>query len=304
MPEIDLNCECPGCPQMFMTVDPGPGYTPVQLRAHYKTRDMVFHCDTCGCVYRMVDDGNPADPTGTVVLSDESPPAVSSLGATVSGTITGGTVVRVSGDGFDVAGATLTVKFDGVAGTSLSVIDRKTLDITTPAGKLRMNISDQCVKLTHGAVSPASFAVGAIVTGITSGAAGTIREVDGGGAFILVNTVSTPFEDGETITDDAGTPNSATLTTTVAMPFQTAETITGVTSGSTGTVDSVAPFKITSPSAAFTAGEEVTGGTSGARATLDGTAPTNGDVDVSVSNDWGQRGDGSSALAGAYEYTI
>ena len=255
-------------------------------------------CPTCGCRYVTEDDGVPVGSGGGVQAKDVSPPRIDSLDI-VTGAVAGGAVVRVTGHGFNLE--VPTVKFDGVAATSPSVVDNETLDVTTPAGKIKLNVAQVCVKLTHGGSAGGPFQVGETVTGGTSASTAVVREVDGGDAYLLVDTWSGVFTDGETLTGGTSTA-TATLTATVALPFQVAETVTGVTSAETATVDSLAPLKVSSPSGPFTAGEEITGGSSAARATLDGTNPMDGAVDVTIENTtYGSRP--GNFLAGGFDYT-
>jgi hypothetical protein len=248
----------------------------------------ISECPICGCHYRTEDDGVPVGSGGGIQLKDEARPRITSTTGTTSGPAIGGTTVRINGHALDRA-ATLTVKFDGIAGTGLSVVDDTAVDINTPAGRIKLVLADgPYQKMDHGTVTGGPFQVGETLTGGTSAATCEVVEVDGGGAYVLVKNVSGTFQASETLS--GGTSSAtASFTSLADLPFSVGETVTGVTSTETGTVDTVSPLRITSPSGSFTAGEDITGGTSGARATLDGTTPMDGNVNVSVENTWGQR---------------
>jgi hypothetical protein len=220
------------------------------------------------------------------------------LGATQQGGTAGGTSVTVNGHSFNTA--TPTVKFDGVAGTSLNVVDDGELTVNTPAGKVKLVVAESHLKLSHGSVTGGPFQVGETVTGGTSAATGVVTEQQSN--YLMVKTVSGTFQDAEVLT---GGTSGATATTDAdpSVPaFSAGETITGQTSAVTATCQEVSPLRVDTLSGSFTAGEEIKGGTSGARATLHASAPMDGDVDVTIENTWGQRSTGGT-LAGAFEYT-
>lgn len=255
-------------------------------------------CPTCGCQFVTEDDGVAVGSGGGVQTKNVSMPRIDSLGATASGTLAGGTTVRVNGHAFNVA--TPTVKFDGVAGTGLAVVNDSALDVNTPAGQLKLNIVEgPYQKLQHGTVSGGPFTVGETITGATSAETAVVEEV--GADFLLVSSVSGAFTASETL-DGASSLASASYTSIGDLDFSVSESVTGVTSGAQGTLQSISPFKVSGVSGGpFTDGEDITGGTTGALAKLD-TPGSTGDVDVTVENSNGQRLTGG-ALAAAFEYT-
>lgn len=109
-------------------------------------------------------------------------------------------------------------------------------------------IQPECNWLLYDARS-AAFNLGATVTGGTSGATAKIRRIidnTSTGALQLGDITGGPFQDNETITDDGGTPGSATSNGTVGNwlqlydnesgTFAVGETVTGGTSGAEGVV--------------------------------------------------------------------
>ncbi|HUW16293.1 MAG TPA: IPT/TIG domain-containing protein [Actinomycetes bacterium] len=234
---------------------------------------------------------------GGVQTKDVSSPSIASIGLS-SGPVAGGTKVRVNGHAFIVEAPT--VKFDGVPGTNLVVLNDAAIDVDTPAGKLTIFLTaGPYRKLLHGTVSGGPFTVGETITGATSAVTATIKEV--GAGFLLVDAVSGEFTASETL-NGAASSASASFTSIGDLPFQVGEVVTGASSGSTGTLATLAPLKLVAPSAAFSDGEQITGGTSGARATL-ATPWMSGFVDVDIENANGQRITGG-CLAAAYEFTV
>lgn len=255
-------------------------------------------CSACACEFTLEDDGVPVGEGGGVQRKDVSKPKLDSVGATVSGTIAGGTTVRLNGMAFSVA--TPVVRFGGVQGTNISVVSDTALDVDAPAGTLTLNVADgPYAKLTHGSVTGGPFQVDEQITGGTSSSTATVKEV--GADYLLIIALSGPFTDSETITGGTSAA-SADVTTTEALPFSMAETVTGVSSSSTGVVESLYPLKVASPSGNFTTEEEITGGTSGARAKL-AVTPQSGLVSISVENSYGSRGS-DGVLVDAFEYTV
>jgi hypothetical protein len=260
----------------------------------------VVQCSSCGAEYTTEDDGVAVGSGGGVQRKDISKPKVTSLDI-VTGAIAGGTTIRVTGEGFQVSGQTPVVKFNGVEGTNLSVVSDTELDVDSPVGDIQLVVAEGPYgKLTHGSVTGGPFTVGETISGGTSSATATVKEV--GDGFLLVWLQSDMFTDSETLT--GGTSGAtASYTSMSALPFEVGETVTGATSSSTGTVTSANPLRVSSPSGAFTSDEEVTGGTSGARAQLHATTPMNGDIDVTIENGLGQRTSGH-VMVGGFEYTV
>jgi len=244
-----------------------------------------FICGTCGAEAQIHDDGTPAASDGNIDLTNQSKPRIDSLGATKSGGTGGGTSISIAGHAFDVE--TPAVKIDGVAATSINVASATSLTCDTPAGKIKVMVSEHHTKLAHGSVTGGPFQVGETVTGGTSSATGVVTQVES--AYLMVKTVTDVFQNGETIT--GGTSGaSADLSADPTVPqFSASETITGQTSSNTATVQEAATMKCDTFSGNLTNGEEILGGTSAARATLDGSACVDGLVDVSIENTNGSR---------------
>lgn len=255
-------------------------------------------CPACGCKYVTEDDGVATNLGGGVQAKDISAPRIDSLGEAASGSIAGGTVIRINGHGFNAA--TPIVKFDYVDGTNIVVLSDIALDVTTPPGKLTLFLAaGPYDKLEHGSVTGGPFVVGETITGSTSSETAVIKEV--GSGFLLVDNQSGAFAASEILI--GGTSGATASYTSVSnLPFQVGEVVTGATSGSTGTINALHPFKISSPSASFSDNEEIVGGTSGARALL-ATPSQSGVVDVSVENVHGQRAVGG-IYPGLYVYTV
>jgi len=295
MGNYSYTMTCPCCTEVLLAVTNADGQAwkdDVTDGGHRAT------CSTCGCEYVTEDDGTPATSGGGVQTKDESAPRIDSLGATEAGSTDGGTTVRVNGHklSFD----TLTVKFDGVAGTGLSVIDEASADVDTPAGKVELVLANICQKLAHGSVTGGPFQVGETVTGGTSGATAVVRQVEA--AYLMVDSVTDIFEDAETITGGTSGATADLSDDPVCPQFEVDETVTGQTSAETAVVKEASPLRVDTISGDFAADEEILGGTSGARATLDDPA-MNGDVDVTVENaTYGQRPSGG-VLVDGFEYT-
>jgi hypothetical protein len=257
----------------------------------------VASCSVCGCYWRVADDGIAVSSGGGVEAQDEGRPKIDSLPLATSGPASGSTTVRIAGHAFR---SNPVVKFGGVAGTGISIIDEDTLDVDTPAGAIKLNVDNgPYVKIAHGSVTGGPFQVDETITGGTSSTTAVVKKV--GSGFLLVGDNDGEFTDTETLT--GGTSSAeADVTATTRPVFEVGETVTGETSGETGTVSTLDPLRVTDPSGAFTAGEDISGGTSAAMATLDGATPMDGAVDVTVENDWGQRETGA-VLAGAFTYT-
>ncbi len=255
-------------------------------------------CPVCGCEYTTEDDGVPVGSGGGVQAKDTARPKITSLGGTTSGGLIGGTVVRVNGHAFDHSDPT--VKFDGVAGTGVSVLNDGALDVTTPSGAVKMDLADgPYAQLNHGSVTGGPYQVGETITGGTSGETAVVKEV--GSGYLLIAAQSGTFTASETLT--GGTSGAtASYTDIDGLPFQVSETVTGATSAATATVKNLYPLKADTVVGTFTADEEITGSTSSARAKLTGT-PLDGNVDVALENSYGQRV-ADYALAGAFEYTV
>lgn len=281
---VEITISCEGCGNNLGSLASAPLATDEQFRTAVKKHGYLISCGACGSNFRTVDDEVDVSSGGSIALAEESCPRLTGLDV-VTGPAAGGTVVRLTGKSFDVAG--LVVKFDGIPGTGLSVVDAQTVDVTTPAGRIELVLAKHCVKLTHGAVTSGPFLLGETVTGSASSATATVKETAGG--HLVVDSCSGPFTDGESLTGGASGA-SATLTTTVFVLFQVGETVTGGTSGQTGVVDTLIPLKVTSPSGEFSAGEDITGDSSAARATLHATSPMNGKIAVAVVNSFGHFG--------------
>ena len=291
MSEIQLNCPC-GCAGItFLTVSVPTGMTAEAVRQAWKD-DVVdgghtFSCASCSCTYATKDDGTDVSQGGTITAgTDLSKPRADSISGNTSGTTSGGTSVTLNGHSFNTD--TPVVKVDGISATGISVTNDNELSFDTPAGLIKLAISEYHTKLSHGTVTSGPFQVGETVTGGTSSATGVVtQEVTDD--YLMVKTVSGTFQNGEVLTGDT---SGATATTDAAptIPnFSTSETITGQTSSVTSTAQEVGTLKVNTLSGSYTAGEEILGGTSAARATLDGTTPMDGFVDVTVSNTNGQQ---------------
>ena len=249
----------------------------------------------CGCTFTTEDDGNPS---GGVQAKDVSAPEIVSLDV-ATGPIAGGTTVQLTGDAFQVPGATPVVKFGGLTAAP-TVLTDTTLDAVTPAGKARLLIDKMFARVEHGAVTGGPYQVAEIITGGTSGETATVVEV--GADYVLVDALSGPLTASETLTGGTSSATSA-FSAIGASSFSDGETLTGATSSATATLLSVSGLWIQGPSGPFTAGEEVSGGTSGARAQLADPTWYDGAVDVTVENENGQRTSGGTLAAG-FEFTI
>jgi hypothetical protein len=293
MSEYTFQIECLCCSIVLLAVT---GADAAAWKQNAAEGGHLVECLTCGCRYRTVDDGDLA---GGVEAQDESPPRATSLGATVTGGLAGGTTVRVNGHAFGVAAPT--VKFNGVAGTGVVVVNDGALDVTTPAGTVGLNLTGgPWPKLTHGSVTNGPFVAGEVIDGATSGATGTVKYV--GAGYLLIEPVAGTFQNGEVV-DGATSAASATLSSALtALPFQVGETVTGQTSGKTATVSSALPLRVSGvTSGGFSASEQIQGGTSTARALLTAT-PHNGAVDVTVESvAWGTSSSGNR-LPAAFSY--
>lgn len=94
-----------------------------------KRRTPCSICGTCGCSYKGVDDGVPVDQDGGLTQIDVSQPRIDSISPTETPS-TGGATIRITGLGF--SHSTPTVKFGGIEGTDLTVLDDTSLDVVAP----------------------------------------------------------------------------------------------------------------------------------------------------------------------------
>lgn len=254
------------------------------------------YCTACGSRWAVEDDGN-----GGIQRKDVSQPKATGLGAAQSGSIAGGTTVRVDGEALNVVGSMPVVLFDGVPGTNVVVQNDVAIDVDTPAGTVAIDVAEVCQRLDHGTVSNGPYQGGETVTGDTSSATGTVREV--GAGYIMVAVTAGVFQETETVTGTTSTA-SATLNTLTAPVLQQGETVTGQTSGETGNVAALSPrVRVSGLSGALSANELVKGSTTGALYKLSAT-PTDGIVDVVVESDIHGRRGVDQTLSGAYEYTV
>lgn len=202
MPKFSLTqiCPCSTCSpsqQLIQIVD-GDAQA---WKDKANSNPHVHTCNTCGCTYKHEDDGTPASSGGSIKMKDEARPQVSSLD-TVNGPVAGGTTTRLTGHGFDVVGAPPTVKFNGITGTGVVVVDRDHVDVITPAGTIGLNVVEK---------SAGPLQVGEIVTGSLSSKTATVDQVSPlrisspSGAFVA-DDVLTGGTSAETVTLDGTTP--------------------------------------------------------------------------------------------------
>jgi hypothetical protein len=169
---------CGRCATTLFTVAGGDGEA---WKADAASGGHKSTCGACGCTYTTEDDGNPS---GGVQAKDLSEPKIVSLDVT-TGPIAGGTTVQLTGDAFQVPGATAVVKFGGLTAAP-TVLDDTSLDAVTPAGKARL--------LVDAVVG--SFTDEETITGGTSGATATLLSASG----LWIQGPSGPFTAGEEIT--------------------------------------------------------------------------------------------------------
>jgi hypothetical protein len=256
-------------------------------------------CGACGSVYTTKDDGVAIGSGGGVDPLDQSPPKVDSINI-ATGPIAGGTVIRFDGDALQVPGTTPVAKFGGIAAAAPSVLSDVAMDVTTPAGKAKLLLTEHYLRVEHGTVTSGPFQAGDTITGGTSTETAEVMFV--GADFLLVKTLSGALTASETLTG-SGSGASAAFSVMGDSAFSDGETITGGTSGATATMQTGSLLEITGPSGAFTPDEEITGASSGAMAQLGNPTWYDGTVDVSVENDNGQRQTGGS-LPSAFQFTI
>ena len=173
-------------------------------------------------------------------------------------TTTGEVVVDVVAPGY-VVGETVT---GATAGTAIVGSTTVEADITFDPAVQYMTLSTQSTYVTLLVGEAATFNVGDVIIGGTSGVTGTITVVDTANDIITVATAGSTFTPGETITGGTGT-GTVQLSVVGVNAYAVGDTVTGATSGATGLVqyiDTVNHVMHVGSAIAFTVGEAIVGG--------------------------------------------
>ena len=257
----------------------------------------LIECGGCGADFQLIDDGVDADQGGLVERKNISRPKI--LSVSVSGGVPlGGTPVTITGEALE--NGSLVVKFgDKVA--SITSLTSTSADVVTPPGTYTLNLLETAMDRVVVSGVSGTFVADESVTFGSTGATGTLRRLDGNDLYVALSAlpggVTRETLVGEVVT---GGTSGATATTvsSAKIDMLIGEEVIGQSSGAHATVKSQFPMLVDNPTGAFGPDELVVGQASGATVKLTGSPAYSGAVDVTVSNEFGQRADGGSLPSG------
>ena len=252
----------------------------------------------CGSTYTLEDDGISAEDGGCLSQKNVSAPLITSV-SVAGGLVKGGTRLLLSGQALDVG--TLVVHFGSHDGIVLKRTS-STAEVSVPSGGYKLFVDGGT--LSQILISPRSgnFTVGEHLTFVGTGVIGQVCAANAGD--LVVEFVTPSDLDslvGLRVTGSQSS-SSGTVSNVSTSSLIPGETLLGVDSKSMGTIESVSPLLVFSPTGKFSPGEIVKGQGSGACVRLKATNYYSGTVDICVSNEFGERLDGSSELPGSFTY--
>jgi hypothetical protein len=256
----------------------------------------LISCPGCGAGFQLEDDGIDAEQGGLVSRKNISKPKIDSINI-AGGPRTGGNVAFITGNALDI-GDNLVVKVGDKQCATTDQRTQTTARIVLPAATYTLNVEEQCDNLTLH-ISGGPLVVDEAFTA-TNGTTGVIRKIEGTTHWVTFANYAGSIV-GSTITGSTSGA-SATVETMTSPTLLVGEIVVGASSAAQGTVRSMHPFVVDSPSNGFAPEELVYGIASKTVVRLSTSPAYSGVVDITVENEYGQRKTGNK-LVGAYTYT-
>lgn len=258
-------------------------------------------CD-CGAEYIFEDDGIPTNSGGFLRKKNISRPRIDSLTVT-GGPRDGGIVTTILGSA--LGHNNVAVNFDL---NSAKIIEKtaKSITVVAPYGRYILNIAEGPLRRITVVNQIGSFTADETITIESVNITGVLRKITSSGLLLHIESHPKDINWRSLIGNrirGARSGASASVSATDLPTFTQGEQVIGLLSNASAVFRSNSRGMVVDrPNNSFAPSELIIGMASGAIAKLSRSPSYSGNVDVSVSNEFGSRTDGSSCLANGFTY--